>query len=210
MLSQGIKYVFSLIHTLTEKIPVKAPFNTLIGVFVLTLIFSLSVIIIGTLIQKLKDLEFESLSNHVGTKFASFIVYRLTFPGTIIHEFAHATFAFITGAKVNKIQCFSLKKDTFGYVEYSTRGSKVQQMMQHSITACAPVVVGIIILPIFIGFIPSSEPIWLKILFIYLSISMFNHMNMSSADIKNYLKGLPVLFMVIFAINYIMFLLIKG
>lgn len=209
MLSNGIRYIFSLIHTLTEKLPVNSPYNTLIGVFILTLIFSLSVIIIGFFIQKLKDFEFESLSKHINQKLASFIVFRLTFPGTIIHEFAHATFAFITGAKVNKIQCFSLKKDTFGYVEYTTRGSKVQQMMQHSITACAPVILGLILLPTFIGMVPLVTNTWLKVLFIYLSICMLNHMNMSSTDIKNYLRGLPVLFVVMYAINYIMFLAIK-
>jgi len=209
MITSLLKLIYKFENYLIETIPVKQPLNKIIVASIATLSVLMSVIIIGALIERIKRFEYKSLADASGNKLANFIVYRLTFPGTIIHEFSHAMFAFIAGAKVTKIQCFSTKKNTLGYVTYQSRGSKIQQGFQHSITACAPVVSGLILIPIFVSLMLQSNDTMLKILFGYLAVSIVNHMNMSNLDIKQYIKGIPVLFLITFTASYISLLTIK-
>ena len=202
MLTEIINYFIGLATEWSLLLNIPYPWNLLLCVFILSLIFCFLVIIFGFLIQKLKDIVYWLLYKRIGPKLAGFICFRLTFPGTVIHEFSHATFAVLSGAKVIKIQCFSTKKDTLGYLEYQPRGRKIQQQIQHSFTSAAPTIVGIILTPIFLDLAINSTAIWMNILFWYLSICMLLHMNMSDLDIKNYFKGLPVIFVLLFIINY--------
>ena len=207
MLTQIIKSLISITRTCTEQWNMKEPLNTFICVFFLTLFCSFLVLIIGFLIQHIKQFIYGLFAKNVGEGWAKFICFRLTFPGTIIHEMSHATFAFLTGAKVNKIQCFSIKKDTLGYVEYTPQGNLLHQMLQHSVASCAPVLSGIVLTPIFASLALNSTNIPLTILFWYLAICVLLHMNMSDVDIKNYFKGYPILFIILYCINYF---LVKG
>ena len=208
MLTKLFHFIYASEKALLNKIPVEMPCSKLIVASIITLICLLLVIIIGTIIDRIKAFEYKTLAKASGTGLAKLIVYRLTFPGTVIHEFSHAMFAFMSGAKVTKIQCFSIKKDTLGYVEYQARGSKIQQNFQHGVSACAPVISGIILIPIFTTLMISVASIPLKILCGYMILSIVNHMNMSWPDIKQYVKGIPVLFVIIFAISYISLLTI--
>ena len=200
-------FVYNTIKSLAimycSKIPIREPWNKFLMAFVMTVVLSLLVIIIGFIIQQVKNFFFNLFSNHVGDTFAKIICFRLTFPGTVIHEFSHALFGFLTGAKINKIQCFSLKKDTLGYVEYTAQGSAVHRMLQHSFASCAPVIMGLICCPLFVSLAIGVTGLGLKILFWYLAVSVLLHMNMSSVDIKNYFKGYPVVFLILFAGLYL-------
>lgn len=188
---------------LVSALPVGSPWNRLIGALVLAVIMCASFIVIGVFVEKVKGAEYRALTNASGPRIANLVVYRLTFPGTVLHEFAHATFAFLTGAKVNKIQCFSVKKNTLGYVEYTMRGRKVQMALQSAATSCAPVVAGVAALILLAGKFAGTDVLWVKALTGYLMICVFNHMNMSSVDVKGYAKGLPVWFELICALNYV-------
>ena len=64
-----------------------------------------------------------------------------TYIGTVIHELSHATFAFFTGAKVNKITLIP-HGTTLGSVEYTPRGNKFVKGIQQSLSAIAPTLVG--------------------------------------------------------------------
>ena len=208
MITTLFDFIYKAETFLLQKIPVAEPLNRLAIASIIALAGILSVILIGSLIDQIKKFEYRSLANASGDNLAKLIVFRLTFPGTVIHEFSHAMFAFITGAKVTKIQCFSIKKNTLGYVTYQTRGSKLQQMTQHGLSACAPVISGLILTPIFFSLMMNTSSMSLKILALYMMVSIVNHMNMSWPDIKQYVKGMPVLFIIIFAISYISLLTI--
>ena len=129
------------------------------------------------------------------------------FFGVVVHELSHALFALITGAKIMKIVLFKPDNGSLGHVEFQARGNTFLQALQFSVSACAPVVVGIVFLTalIFKVFPVLSTPIqW--VLTIYASVSVLFHMNMSKADLNCYFKGagpillvgLPVCLMVFF------------
>lgn len=208
MITTLFDFIYKAETFLLQKIPVAEPLNRLAIASIIALAGILSVILIGSLIDQIKKFEYRSLANASSDNLAKLIVFRLTFPGTVIHEFSHAMFAFLTGAKVTKIQCFSIKKNTLGYVTYQTRGSKLQQMVQHGLSACAPVISGLILAPMFLSLMFTAEPIMIKILAGYMTISVVNHMNMSWLDVKQYVKGVPIIFLIIFTVSYISLLTI--
>jgi hypothetical protein len=204
MWTKFIELLRKIIEYGEEIIPLQEPWNRVIVLLILSICVSLFVILIGFIIERITTLMFQGLCNGVGQGFAHFICYKLTFVGTIIHEMSHALFAFITGAKVNKIKCFTFDKETLGYVEYTARGNGLHRMVQHALTACAPVLMGFSVMPLFIGLAFGVSNIGLKILFWYCAVSVFIHMDMSVPDIKNYFRGYPIVLMILFAIMYLM------
>lgn len=197
-----------IFHFFDKLIPVTEPLQSVLISLVLTIITCISVILIGAGVEKLEQLEIKGLKILFKSKTAVFIINRLTFPGTILHECAHAAFAWATGAKVEKIKLLTFfDAHCLGYVYFSPRGNKLQQRFQLAISSCAPVFVGLttlsIIIKLWIYFNPSSG--W-KCLLVYSFISVFNHMSMSEPDIKNYCKGLvgvfPILFLLFYAIRF--------
>ena len=147
------------------------------------------------------------LIDHSGKLFL-FIANTLTFPGVCYHELSHALFAFITGAKIKKIVLYHKQKDTLGSVEMIPRGPLPLKWLQLSFSACAPVITGLIGETIILySFKIGTLPVWAYILLGFLFFCILLHMDMSGADIKGYLKGIPFFFLLFFlaaisALNY--------
>ena len=130
-----------------------------------------------------------------------FVANRLTFAGVMWHELSHALFAFISGAKVEKISLYHKEGDHLGYVRYRTRGPWALQCVQHSLSSCAPVVMGLVaIAVIYTAFTSFELPIWGSVLLIYLFISILVHMDMSTQDLKLYVRGVPLFWVIFFVL----------
>lgn len=193
-----------LLKMLDAVIQTEEPLKTILISFVMSILTCVSVIIIGAGIEKIQKLEIKLLMHFMSPKKALFIADRLTFPGTMLHEIAHALIAWTTGAVIQKIKLLTFfDAHRLGYVYFCPRGNKVQQYFQLSIVSCAPVLLGMIELNIIYGIYTSIiAPLWLQILLIYLFISILNHMTMSTADVKNYCRGLIVVLPVVFLVFY--------
>ena len=179
------------------------PTKSLIVCAIYTIFLFLVVLAIGFIIDKLETYQIKILNKIVGFKAAIFISNRLTFPGVMIHELSHALFATIFGAKVTKIKLLTLRNDDrLGWVEYITMGNKWKQGLQHVFSACAPTVVGITLELLLYhmlsnGFIKGFG--W-TVFVIYMMISIGDHMSMSKQDIKNYIRGAWVPFILCYGV----------
>ncbi|MCR5128631.1 MAG: hypothetical protein K6B69_11090 [Lachnospiraceae bacterium] len=141
-----------------------------------------------------------SLINPSGKLFL-FVANTLTFPGVCYHELSHALFAFITGAKVKKIVLYHKEGNHLGYVEMIPRGPLPLKWMQMSFSACAPVITGLIGECVILWvFATLTLPTWGYILCGFFFFCLLLHMEMSGADIKGYLKGIPFLFLLFFLV----------
>ncbi len=131
-----------------------------------------------------------------------------TYLGTIIHEFSHATFAFLTGAKVKKITLIP-KGTTLGSVEYVPRGNKFMQGIQQSLSAIAPTIVGTVLLWVLFTEVHPllTEPLH-YVLFYYLALSILFHMDLSTADLRNFFSGILSFLTLTFVVLVIVFALI--
>ena len=182
------------------------PAKSILICSILTIMTLSSVIVIGYLIEKLEYAQINFLSKIFGMKIALFFTNYVTIAGTIIHEYSHALFAMLSGAKVTKIRCLEIfNKERLGSVEFYMTGGKIRQRIQLSVTSCAPVVMGLIIESILIKILilnPGMH-VGFKILVWYLIISVGDHMSMSDVDIKNYCKGLVVLAPFTFVMFYL-------
>ncbi|MCR5339698.1 MAG: hypothetical protein K6E75_14190 [Lachnospiraceae bacterium] len=128
-----------------------------------------------------------------------FFANTLTFPGVVYHELSHALFAFLTGAKINEIKLYQKKEGHLGYVNYSPRGAWGLQSLQLTLASCAPVVTGMIAeAVIYYVFTTFTLPIWGKVLLIYLGVSILVHMDMSTADLKSYVRGVFFVMILVF------------
>lgn len=162
-----------------------------------------AIFVVGLLVEWFGNLLTLMLSWLFGKKAAFFIRNRLTFIGTVHHELAHALFATVSGAKVTKIELFKVRGKQLGCVEFYPRGNAVIRAIQMTLASIAPVLCGALSLSV-IFWIFTSFPleIWQIIVLGYLFISIFFHMNMSTQDVKNAWKGIPVILL----IEYIVFL----
>ena len=135
-----------------------------------------------------------------------FVANTLTFPGVCYHELSHALFALITGAKVKKIVLYHKEGNHLGYVEMVPRGPLPLKWMQMSFSACAPVITGLIgECTILWAFIMLELPIWAAVLLGFFFFCLLIHMEMSGADIKGYLKGIPFFFLLFFLLAMAVF-----
>ena len=177
--------------------------------FTYTTLLVFVVVLIGRLIDCFEIGQMRLLSRWVGMKFASFMCNRLTFPGIVIHELSHALFIWAAGGKIEKIRLFAFGGDgRLGYVEFRPKGSKLQRSCQMSFGSCAPVLTGIPLQMLFMYLIFNVVmPLWAYILLWYMSISVLFHMSMSAEDMKNYFKGMRVIFpiMMVFVLARIYF-----
>lgn len=159
----------------------------------------LSVIVVGAIINGIEKIQITLLSKVFGVKGALFICNYLTLPGTIIHESAHALLCVVTGAKVTEISFLDTKGDTLGHVSYINCGPAPIRAIQDSLCACAPVFAGLLCDAYIINrLLNVSDPIWGKVILVYLAISIIDHTSMSSIDIKHYFQGIwavaPIVF----------------
>lgn len=181
-----------------------------IASFIFVAICMFAVIVIGFCVNYFEILQMRGLAKIFGTRIAVFICNRLLFVGTIVHELSHALFASISGAKVTKIRCFTIfSKDTLGYVDFQTRGGVLQRSFQLAFASCAPTVVGCSLVASILHVLTTAElVIWQRVCLIYVLVAIADHMSMSPQDIKNYLRGSILIFLVafVFAVAYHHFL----
>ena len=157
-------------------------------------------VFLGLLIHYLDLLLTGAIAKATNNTVAFIFRNYLTYPGTVHHELAHALFAFITGAKVLRINLIP-RGNRLGSVEFETRGNIFMKAVQLSLSAVAPVICGAVSMFLMIYFIlPNCSIAWHYLLFIYIFISIFFHMTMSTQDIRNFLKGFPVCMLILFVI----------
>lgn len=174
--------------------------SDLVASLIFVLVILSVVPIIGIVMNRIELIQMKFLSKLFGTKIAEFICNRLLFMGTVVHELSHALFAFLSGAVVTKIRCFTLfSKDTLGYVMFSTKGNAFKRSFQLAFTSCAPTVTGclLIMLLTYLFRNPNTSTLY-KVVIVYLGLSIADHMSMSPVDTKNYLKGCMCIFVVFF------------
>ena len=172
------------------------------GIILVALIFSL--VFIGLILNLIERMEFAFFCYFFGYKAAFYIVNYVTLAGTILHELSHALIAFFTGAKVTEISFFDRNKESLGHIVYQTKGPFFMQAIQHSLTACAPVIVGLTSFT-FISyiFLTTTYGIWVQTFLIYLGISIINHSSMSTTDLKLYFKGIWAVAIPLFIIIFV-------
>jgi hypothetical protein len=188
------------IDTFVQKLGLTGWRYECVASLIFVFICMLSVVVIGFLVNYLEILQMRGLAKVFGNKVAVFICNRLLFAGTVIHELSHAFFAFLSGAKVTKIRCFTLfSKDTLGYVNFQTRGGVFKRSFQLAFVSCAPTVTGCGFIALFLFLLRRPDLLlWQRAGLIYLLISVADHMSMSPQDIKNYVRGGIILFLVAF------------
>lgn len=168
------------------------------------------VILIGRLVDRFTHFLAKKLSKASGKNIALFIINRVMFIGTVFHELSHALFAVLTGAQVTKIKCFLLfSKEQLGYVNFIPQGGKVKQSVQKCLVSCAPVMTGLITIPIFIAAMLRQDlPIYANIFCGYCAISILCHMSMSKPDLDLYARGAvvtyPILTAIVLLIRYLL------
>ncbi|MDD7403255.1 MAG: metalloprotease family protein [Butyribacter sp.] len=159
---------------------------------------------IGLIVEWIGGLLTTFLGMLFGGKIAFFIRNRLTFIGTVHHELAHALFAWISGAKVTKVELFHVRGEQLGCVEFYPRGNTFTKAIQMMLASIAPVVCGAVSLCVLSWFwCYRCTLTWHYILTGYLMVSILFHMNMSSQDIKNAWKGMPLTMLICYIIFYV-------
>lgn len=135
-----------------------------------------------------------------------FIINKLTFLGVIHHELAHAIVFFLTGAQILRIQLFTLnaRSGHLGQVQVRHRGSWFLRSIQKTLGAVAPVFLGIADISMIMTIIRNYELFgWLEAFLYYLALSIFIHMDLSKEDVKVALKGLPITYIILVLIIFV-------
>lgn len=158
----------------------------------------LSMIVIGAVTNLAEKRALRFLSFRIGRPAAWFIVYKLTFVGTVIHECSHAVMGWLTGAQILEVKCLTLRGQELGFVKFRLRGNRAARALQLGWLSCAPVLSGLILVPVCVWAVLTVDILLVRILAGYLGVSVFIHMSMSKKDILNYCKGfwgvLPVFY----------------
>lgn len=186
-----------LVLSVYKGLGVDQPFVLhLITAMTVSFLFSMAVVILGRFIDYLELAQMKLISKWVGFKWASFVCNRLTFPGIVLHELSHAFFIWVTGGEVTKVRLLAFGNDgKLGYVNFCTRGTKLQISCQMAFGSCAPVLVGMLAEYLLLLVIFTWElPLYSHIILWYMVISIFDHMSMSSVDMKNYLRGMLIVY----------------
>lgn len=174
-----------------------------------TVLFPVAILLLGVVMELFAQAITTVISLFTGVLIAFGIRTYATYIGTVIHELAHATFAFLTGAKVKKITLVP-KGTTLGSVEYEPRGNKFFRGLQMSLSAIAPTIVGTFLLfYLFTQVHPHLTEAWHFVLFYYLALSILFHMDLSLVDLRNFFAG----FLPFLALSFVvvtLFVLITG
>ena len=166
---------------------------------ILTAVVVVAPVAVGMLLYGLERLQIIVIGKF-NRKFAYFFVSFVTFPGTFVHEMAHLCFAVITGAEVHEICMFESGEGRLGHISYRARGPWFVQMLQHSMTAMAPTVVGLSLgFALLRAIWAGGFPVWAHVGLWYLVISLVDHSTMSDADLALYFKGVWIFVVPLFA-----------
>jgi len=170
---------------------------------ILTVAAILAPVVVGLLLFALERLQVVVLKE-INYDFAYFFVNFLTFPGTFVHEMAHLCFAVITGAEVHEICMFENEDGRLGHISYSVRGPWFMRAVQHSLTAVAPTIVGLVLGVVLLRVIfAGGLSLWASIGLWYLVVSLIDHSTMSDADLEHYFQGVWIFIVPLFAFFFV-------
>ena len=170
---------------------------------ILTVAAILAPVVVGLLLFALERLQVVVLKE-INYDFAYFFVNFLTFPGTFVHEMAHLCFAVITGAEVREICMFENDNGRLGHISYCVRGPWFMRAVQHSLTAVAPTIVGLVLGIVLLRIIfAGGLSLWASIGLWYLVISLVDHSTMSDIDLEHYFQGVWIFIVPLFAFFFI-------
>lgn len=169
-----------------------------------TLLIPVAIFGVGLLSEWLGNVLTILIGTFFGGKVAFFIRNRLTFIGTVHHELSHALFAWVSGAKVTKVELFHVRGNQLGCVEFYPRGNAFTKAVQMTLSSIAPVICGAVSLCVLTWFLRFRCVLtWHFVLTGYLMVSVLLHMNMSVQDIKNAWKGMPLTMLICYLTFYI-------
>jgi hypothetical protein len=162
------------------------------------------IIAVGYLIQLIGEALASGLSIMFAPQVASGLVNYVFFPGVVLHEMAHAFLAVITGAKITEVALFKHVDDSLGHVNFRNRGNIIVVALQNIFISSAPMFIGAVVVWGCFYWIHAlgHTLLWLRILLGYIGVSMFFHMTMSPADIKVYVKGIPLFIVIVFVVVF--------
>ena len=92
------------------------------------------------------------------------------------------------------------------YVEYVTRGNIIMRSIQQALASIAPVFCGALTsagIYYYLTVYGAALAVWQTVLLWYVFISIILHMTMSRQDFKGLYRGIPVVYLIVFAIVYI-------
>jgi hypothetical protein len=125
------------------------------------------------------------------------------FVGTIHHELAHAILAFITGAKVEKVELFNPKNGRLGQVSFRLRKGLIIGGIEAVLASSAPITCGIFSLLALRNLLLSVDMNNIvKGLIYYTMVSIVIHMRMSPEDIQIYKKGILIFSIILIILMY--------
>lgn len=136
------------------------------------------------------------ISGLFGCNFAVLLVNVLTWPGVVVHELAHAIGAFITGAKIINIS-FLPRGNSLGHVDFALRGGVMKRSIQGLVAGVAPSFICTVLAYYLFGL--KTEILWRSILKYYLIVCCLLHCELSGADIKVAVRGVPFVFILMMA-----------
>ena len=168
---------------------------------IVTFIVIFSVIIIGAIANKIEQWQMRFLGRFFKPKTVMFMCNYLTCVGTVLHELAHATMGWMMGAEITGIRVLEINREDgrLGHVNFKTKGKKLQQKYQIVFISCAPVISGcLLVYLLFKAVLYGGLDIGWRLVGWYYIISIIDHMSMSSVDIKNYVKGIFHVAVVVF------------
>ena len=169
---------------------------------ILTILVILAPVIAGLILYGLERLQVELIGT-INRDLAYFFVNFATFPGTFVHEMAHLCFGVITGAEVHEICMFENDNGRIGHISYHVRGPWFMQAVQHSLTAVAPTIVGLVSGYFLLKYILASQlTLWENIALWYLVISLIDHSTMSDADLEHYFQGVWIFILPLFLLFF--------
>ncbi len=169
---------------------------------ILAVVIPFLVIVVGYFINLIGEALGQIIAMATAPVVANAIVNFAFFPGVMIHELAHAFLAVITGAKITEVALFKVEDGSLGHVNFRNRGNIIIVALQNVFISSAPMFVGAAVCigcGLWLSVLPAGY-IWLKVIIWYLMISMFFHMTMSPADIKVYIKGVPLFIIILFIV----------
>lgn len=168
------------------------PFDGICDAVFFTVVFYGGILLVGFLMNLLEQFFIKGLTKAFNAKVALFICNRITWLGVVIHEYSHAFFGYLFGAKITKVRTLEVfKGNELGHVEFVTQGNAMHQAFQFTFIACAPTLVGLILLYLFIFVLWVNVVFfWQYIIYSFVIFAIICHMSMSSVDVKHYVKGL--------------------
>ncbi len=146
----------------------------------------------------------------------------LMIPGVLMHELSHAVVLFLTGARIDEIVIAESLRHPLvlfrrrgvvsnydhavraGHVSYACRGPFFVVSFQKVLGAVAPTVVGVVCMGLLVHLIIFTCVAWWHyILCVYLFICALHGSNMSRADVRNMLPGIPVVCVTMYVVMLI-------